>query len=388
MSLHVNRQPHYLTVSRDLRATYAFDGEGRLLSAFHNGINYRRGISGEVLLRRFGADGQKQRRLLDQAERLRLFHDIHDQVAQIAQIARHDQPVAVQTWLAQALSWEAQRLEAERARFGVAYKPISILPPDQYLALVVQATEGCSWNRCTFCSFYRDRTFRIKRPDQLQSHLEQLLALFGRGLALRRSVFLGDANALIIPQPRLRELLAVIRRTLPLADHPRLREIYAFLDIFGAEQKSRADYQELHAAGLRRVYLGLESGDPTVFALLNKPGSPAACVEAVRTIKAAGIAVGIILLAGAGGAELAEQHLTGSLDALAAMQLGPGDLIYLSPLLVPPDGPYAERLRSEGRTPLATNAIQEQLARLRAGARAACGPGPNVALYHIEEFVY
>ncbi|WP_288087323.1 hypothetical protein [Roseiflexus sp.] len=41
---------------------------------------------------------------------------------------------------------------------------------------------------------------------------------------------------------------------------------------------------------------------------LNNPGSPAACVEAVQTIKAAGVNVEIILLPEAGGARLASAH--------------------------------------------------------------------------------
>ena len=51
------------------------------------------------------------------------------------------------------------------SRFHQIYKPISILPPDQYQALVLQATEGCSFNTCTFCALYRDRRFHIKKPQ-------------------------------------------------------------------------------------------------------------------------------------------------------------------------------------------------------------------------------
>jgi len=38
-------------------------------------------------------------------------------------------------------------------------KPVGILPPDQYMAVVLQAAEGCAFNTCTFCDFYRDRSF-------------------------------------------------------------------------------------------------------------------------------------------------------------------------------------------------------------------------------------
>ena len=53
-------------------------------------------------------------------------------------------------------------------------RTIPILPPDQYLALVVQATEGCSWNKCTFCAFYKDRPFHIKHEAELRSQSQGL----------------------------------------------------------------------------------------------------------------------------------------------------------------------------------------------------------------------
>lgn len=120
----------------------------------------------------------------------------------------------------------------------------------------------------------------------------------------------------------------------------------------------------------------------------NKPGSPAACVEAVQTIKSAGINVGIILLAGAGGTRLAAAHVAHSLDMLAAMNLEDGDLVYISPLIVSPDSPYMQSLREAQSEPLHTDAICQQLERLKSGARSVCGDGVKVALHHLEEFIY
>jgi radical SAM superfamily enzyme YgiQ (UPF0313 family) len=71
-------------------------------------------------------------------------------------------------WLSHIAGWNWDRLEGEAGPFrNSIYKPVSILPPDQYLALVVQATEGCSYNECSFCTFYRDRPFRIKQRSRV-----------------------------------------------------------------------------------------------------------------------------------------------------------------------------------------------------------------------------
>ncbi|MCU0495622.1 MAG: radical SAM protein [Chloroflexaceae bacterium] len=377
-----------MTISDDLQANYSFDREGRLLGSFLAGVNYKRGLRGDILMRHPGGDGTKVRRLLAADERRQLLAGIRNHVAQMREVARETQDAEVCSWLDRALSWDVERLEAERDTFQRIYKPISILPPDQYLALVLQAAEGCSWNRCTFCTLYADRRFRVKAPAAFQEHVQAIKAFVGRGIGMRKSIFLGDANALVIPQPRLCELLQIVHQEFTVNPEAGLKGIYAFLDIFGAEQKSLREYRELRDAQVRRVYLGLESGDPTVFRLLNKPGSPAACIEAVRTIKAAGINVGVILLAGAGGDRLNEQHVRHSLDALAAMELGVSDLVYISPLIVPDDGPFAQQLRTVGGSLLPERALQAELEQLKQGARARIGNGAKATLYHIEEFLY
>ncbi|NTV63350.1 MAG: radical SAM protein [Oscillochloris sp.] len=386
-TLYFNAQRHFLTISEDLRANYSFDREGRFLGSFLGGVNYRRGLRGDILMKR-AAQPTKERRMLGPEERQELVGAILERVTAIRELDLSSQSSELLGWLDQALRWDVARAEGDRATFQAIYKPISILPPDQYLALVLQAAEGCSWNRCSFCTFYRDRRFRIKTPGEFRQHIQQIKAFLGAGLGFRKSIFLGDANALIVPQPRLRTLLQIVHEEFAIGTPGGMKGIYAFLDIFGAEQKDVADFRELRDALVRRVYIGLESGDDTVSRLLNKPGSPAACVEAVRTIKAAGINVGIILLAGAGGTQLAGQHVHRSLAALSQMGLGEGDIVYVSPLIVPPDGPYAQQLAGIGGKDLAANALTAQLEQIKAGARAATGNGTKVALYHIEEFIY
>ncbi len=381
----INLQRDYLTIAEALRTIISFDGEGRPIVAFLDGVNYVRGLSGEMLAKRVIAPGRKERRKLSADERCvtleRLLTHARRMIAQIESTASP----AAREWFARITRWDVAQLEAERERFCAVYKPVSIVPPDQYRALVVQATEGCSWNRCHFCTFYRDRAFRIRSPAAFREHLRQVKALVGAGIGLRKALFLGDANALIIPQPRLRELLQIAREEFTIGPAAPFKGIYSFLDIFGAERKTLADYQELAAAGVRRIYLGLESGDETVFRLLNKPGSPAEAVEAVRTIKAAGIAVGVILLVGAGGDRFAADHVAHSLATIAAMNLGPGDIVYLSPLITSPDSPYLAQLAASASQPLDEAAIADQLTTLK---RSVHAPGAKVVIYHIEEWVY
>jgi radical SAM superfamily enzyme YgiQ (UPF0313 family) len=392
-AVYFNPQPCYLTISENLQQHYSFDPAGRFMSGFLGGANYRRGLDSSILRKQVRGQATKTRHRLSEAENRVLIEDVRARVAHIADhVARSDQADLLPQ-LQTILGWDYARLQQERTEFQEIYKPVSILPPDQYLSVVLQAAEGCSWNRCTFCTFYRDRRFRIKCPTTFRLHIQQIKGLLGGAIGLRKSIFLGDANALIIPQRRLVDLLQVVHEEFSIGatragDDYTLKGIYSFLDIFGAERKTLDDYRELAAYGLKRIYIGLETGDDDLFALLNKPGSPQACVEAVQTIKQAGIAVGVILLAGAGGDRFAAQHVAQSVARIRAMGLDAEDIVYVSPLVVSGKDAYSQRLREQGGRPLTYEEVQQQVAALKAALRPTRTNCPKVSLYHIEEFIY
>lgn len=391
--VYFNAQPCYLSISENLQHHYSFDPAGRFMTGFLNGANYRRGLDSTILCKQVTGPTTKTRRRLSDAENRALIDTVQTRVAQIADhVARSDQTDLLPP-LQTILNWDYARLCQERDAFHDIYKPISILPPDQYLSVVLQAAEGCSWNQCTFCTFYRDRKFRIKCPTDFRLHMQKIKALLGQGIGLRKSIFLGDANALVIPQRRLCNLLQVVHEEFPIGapragDDYTLKGIASFLDIVGAERKTLDEYRELAAYGLNRIAIGLETGDDDLFALLNKPGSPQACVEAVQTIKQAGIAVSVILLAGAGGDHFAHQHVAQSIARIQAMGLGAEDIVYVSPLVVSGADAYSQRLHEHGGRPLSHSEVQQQVATFKAALRPTRADSPKVSLYHIEEFIY
>jgi len=275
-------------------------------------------------------------------------------------------------------------LRADAAWFLATTGPVGILPPDQYLALVVRVTEGCSWNACTFCGLYRDVPFRAKRPDELAGHLAALRAYFGRSIALRRSVFLGDANALCLSHDRLLPLVETVSRDLPGAP------LFSFVDAWTGQRKSVAEWRRYAALGLRRVYVGLETGDPGLLGWLGKPGSPQDAVDLVGALHEAGIAAGLIVLLGAGGERYAEAHAARTAEALGAMRLGPDDLVYFSEYVDEPGLAYGRRAAgAPDLQPLAPARNAELRSSILAGLRPA-DPArpPRSSTYDIREFVY
>jgi radical SAM superfamily enzyme YgiQ (UPF0313 family) len=272
------------------------------------------------------------------------------------------------------------RLDAARARS--LYQPIGILPPDHYLSLVLQATQGCSFNSCTFCRLYEE-PYRVKSPEEFATHVEDVLAWLGPSAALRRrAVFLGAANALAVPMARLFPIFEAVERAVgpPLG-------VAAFVDGFTGAKKTQADYRALAAHGLRRVYIGLESGHDPLLAFVRKPATRDEAVEAVRTIKAAGVSVAVIVMVGLGGDRFASAHARDTSAALAAMRLGRGDLVYFSDLVETAGTAYPRQASEAGIRGLSEEERREQ----RDIIQAALDPapiGPRTARYDVREFVW
>jgi hypothetical protein len=414
----INVRRDSFSVFVDETLTLNYDGEGRLYSAWIEGRNYRRGMDNRILEKqegpRSGLAYRVRRELTPEEVRQFLamayaraveYHAaINAPETRVLSASSPEEVQSARTVLERALAWDVARLERERTIFNIIYKPVSILPPDQYLALVLQATEGCSYNQCVFCGFYRDRKFHVKSLDEFRHHIRDVRAFFGGGIGLRKSIFLGDANALIIPQKQLVAFFDIINAEFAIqppqcqgdalkewqAQHPiHFQGIYSFIDAFSTRRKIARDFAELAARGLRRVYVGLESGDTDLLHFLGKPHTPEDVMRLVNDVKAGGVAVGVIILAGAGGARYAEQHVRHTVNLINALPLEREDMIYFSELVDYPRSEYSALLHEADIRPLTIGEIEHQITLMRAGFRFTnVDAAPKVSYYDIREFIY
>jgi radical SAM superfamily enzyme YgiQ (UPF0313 family) len=310
---------------------YSFDLEGRPLFWFERGRTYKRSLA-SVVHARDRAGGRRQRWQLTPEEAAKQFAAMLS-IADRAPL-RHSGPVLHER-LMRIRVWSPDTLLDERAKFQAVYRPISILPPDQYLAVVVQATFGCSWNRCTFCNFYQDEAFRVRTRSSFEEHCHAVRRLLGRGEALRRSLFIASGNALVLGNERLRPLFAAAREQFPG------RPLAGFVDVFTGTRKSAEDWSELAEQGLARVHVGLETGHDPLLHWLNKPGSAEESGVFVRTLKRAGLGVSVIVMVGVGGRGFAADHVRDTVALVEELPLTRADTVYLSPFLEQPESVYA-----------------------------------------------
>ena len=326
----ISLKPHSIAVSVDGTRVVSWDRGGRLYSVYDDGVTWRRGLSGQVI---------EKRRAGEERERVLLADDdagrVVDSAAEVARATLErmrgaswrwtspvDQVVAqeARALLALASRFDGAAARADADRFGLVFGRVGILPPDQYLSLVVQATEGCSFNTCTFCDLYHEG-YRVKTPEEFRQHVAGVLGYLGASASLRsRGIFLGAANALAVPMARLLPIFEILLDELDAAR----RGVFAFVDGFTGVRKTPAEYRLLSHLGLRRVYIGLESGHDPLLAFVRKPGTAADAIDTVRAVKAAGVQVGVIVMTGLGGERFAEGHERETAAAINAMGLGRG----------------------------------------------------------------
>jgi len=411
--LHVSLSGGALTLSFAGKVNLSFDGEGRLVSVWFDGLTFRRSLDNRLLAKWTEQRG-RYRRFLSLLGRSLIFERAYSLVAdvtdaldadRIATGSTSDNVVSeVHRWLRRIGEWNNQRLERERARFYQVYKPVPVLPPDQYLSVVLQATEGCSYNRCSFCTFYRHRPFRIKTLLEFKAHIEAVKSFLGRGLQMRRSLFLADANAVVISQRHLLPTLDVINRAfciLPqglspgerrrwVREHPHhLKGIYSFISAPDALRKTSSDFRAMKERNVNRLYVGLETGYDPLRQFVRKQGTASDVAAAVRVMKAGGMQVGIIFMVGIGGQTFREQHFQHTVKLITELPLAKNDLIYISPFVPSADAPYVYEAAERGIPPLNEHELAQEAQRFRRALMPwAHKRGVRISHYDIREMLY
>ena len=229
-------------------------------------------------------------------------------------------------------------------------------PPSEADALIVQATIGCSWNHCTYCDMYRDKTFRVR---DLAATLEDL-DLAGRVHADDvEKLFVADGDALMLPMDHLRAILERARSVLP-----RLRRVSCYAMARNVLAKTDAELRELQQLGLSLLYIGPESGDDVTLKRIAKGDDAAAHVLAAERAHGAGMQLSVIALLGI-AMDRSEQHARATAELVTRMD--PAFFSALTVTVVP--GTPLHQLSRKGR--FTVPAVPELLRELRTMVSAA-----------------
>jgi radical SAM superfamily enzyme YgiQ (UPF0313 family) len=209
-------------------------------------------------------------------------------------------------------------------------------PPSEADAYIVQATIGCSWNHCTYCDMYRDKTFRVRDLDATLEDLETAGRVHGESV---EKLFVADGDALVLPMDHWRALLARARRVFP-----RLRRVSCYAMARNVLEKSDVELAELRAEGLSLLYIGPESGDDPTLKRIAKGDDAQTHVRAAERAHAAGMQLSVIALLGV-AMERSDEHARATAELVTKM-----DPAFFSALTVTiVDGTPLDRLAKRGR---------------------------------------
>ena len=264
-----------------------------------------------------------------------------------------------------------------------------IRPPSEADSLLIRVTRNCPWNHCGFCPVYKGKRFSL-RP--LEDILEDIVRVRHCVEALRQgakesgrlapdaalpylgdavpdraalyaawhwlaagaeSIFIQDANSLIIKPERLLTILRFLRESFPW-----VKRVTSYARSHTVARITLKDLKAMREAGLSRIHIGMESGSDRLLALVRKGVSQEEHIRAGRLVKEAGIELSEYFIPGLGGRELSHEH---ALDSAAALNAINPDFIRLRTFAMPADPDLFLQHWPQGFTLLNDEGIAQEL---------------------------
>ena len=219
-----------------------------------------------------------------------------------------------------------------------------IRPPSEAESLLLQVTNGCTWNKCKFCQLYRHTKFKAYSADSIKADIDNMVYqaqkvekyrnsngtwdIDGLNRALMEgtdeerqclymmanwiidgaeNVFLQDGNTTALSSGRLTDVLIYLRQAFPT-----IKRITSYGRAENLAKVSPEEFAELKAAGLDRIHSGFESGSDAVLKKINKGVTQQEEITAGKNVKAGGIELSIYFMPGIGGYELSEDNALGT----------------------------------------------------------------------------
>jgi radical SAM superfamily enzyme YgiQ (UPF0313 family) len=211
-------------------------------------------------------------------------------------------------------------------------------------SLLIRLTRNCPWNRCAFCGMYKSEKFQLRSVDEIKGDIDAMAALrddltalsrrlghggeishqaavslieshpelnYHHGFAMLyhwllsggKTVFLQDANSLIMKTGQLLDVLTYLRQTFPS-----VVRVTTYARSKTVVQKSLADLKAIRRAGLDRLHVGLESGDDTVLDKIKKGATAEIHIKGGKKALEAGFQLSEYWMPGLGGKALWQEH--------------------------------------------------------------------------------
>lgn len=191
------------------------------------------------------------------------------------------------------------------------YEGMVYRPPSEAYSLIFQITIGCSHNKCTFCTMFSEKQFRMRKPEEVRKDMLTMRRYYSRV----RRIFLADGDALCLASDKLLKILGWIREI-----YPECERVGIYGSVRDILRKTPEELAQLREAGIGIVYIGAESGNPEVLKRVEKNGTREEIIDSVRMVEESGMRASVTFISGLGGRELQKEHAIDTATMLNAMR--------------------------------------------------------------------
>ncbi|MFO1422518.1 MAG: radical SAM protein [Candidatus Competibacteraceae bacterium] len=210
-------------------------------------------------------------------------------------------------------------------------------PPSEANSFILQATLGCSFNRCSFCSMYRVKEFAVRPLEQVRVEIQTM----ARAYPGVRRVFLADGDALAAPTEHISAILKALS-----AAFPQLERVSSYALPANLLKKSVEELTQLRDNGLTLLYYGIETGSADLLKRITKGATPEAMATGLGKAKEAGFTISATVILGLGGQAYWREHIDATAELVNQVELD-----YLSTLQLMIDPSIHEEFHRKFREP-------------------------------------
>ncbi|HEX7143331.1 MAG TPA: radical SAM protein [Nitrososphaeraceae archaeon] len=173
-------------------------------------------------------------------------------------------------------------------------------PPSEANSLIFQITLGCSFNQCSYCDMYRTKKYSERTWEEIKMEID----LTSNSYADTKRIFLADGDAINLSTERLIQILEYIYKKFPS-----LERVSCYAMPKNLLQKTDVELMTLRSAGLKMLYLGIESGSDTILKKVTKGATYKTIVQSCKKAKENNYVLSCMIILGLGGKKYTLEHI-------------------------------------------------------------------------------
>ena len=173
-------------------------------------------------------------------------------------------------------------------------------PPSEANSLIFQVTLGCSFNQCSYCDMYRSKTYSERTWEEIKMEIDNTSESYPD----TKRIFLADGDAINLSTERLVQILEYTYKKFPA-----LERVSSYAMPMNLLQKTESELKTLRSAGLKMLYVGIESGSNIILKKITKGATYKTIVQSCKKAKENNYVLSCMIILGLGGKKYTTEHI-------------------------------------------------------------------------------